>query len=62
MVLLTSETLYGRLAIFKPAAGKSDMNVEILTVLIAMLAGAIRVSTPFLLWPSANASPRNRGG
>ena len=49
VVLLTSETLYGRFSIFKPQGHEgSDMNDAVLTVLIAMLGGAIRVSTPFM--------------
>ena len=49
VVLLTSETLYGRFSIFKPRAGEGPhMNDAVLTVLIAMLGGAIRVSTPFM--------------
>ena len=49
VVLLTSETLYGRFSIFKPRAREGpDMSDAVLTVLIAMLGGAIRVSTPFM--------------
>ena len=48
-MLLTSETLYGRFSIFKPRAReRPNMSGDILTVLIAMLGGAIRVSTPFM--------------
>ena len=49
VVLLTSETLYGRFAIFRPAKRTGPhMNDAVVTVLIAMLGGAIRVSTPFM--------------
>ena len=47
IVLLTSETLYGRFAIFKPR-GRADGINPALIVLVAMLGGAIRVSTPFM--------------
>ena len=50
VVLLVSETFYGRFTL--PAAsqhGRPDMNgADLVTVLIAMLGGAIRVSTPFM--------------
>ena len=46
---------------FQPRAGSGArmMNRASLTVLIAMLGGAIRVSTPFLFVASASASPRS---
>ena len=49
VVLLVSETLYGRFSFFRPKAGDEmtdDSSLSI--VLLAMVAGAIRVSTPFL--------------
>ena len=49
IVLLISETLYGRFAIFRAGdAEGAHMNASLDIVLIAMLGGAIRVSTPFM--------------
>ena len=48
VVLLTSETLYGRFSIFKPTDANDGHDRGLLTVLVAMLGGAIRVSTPFM--------------
>ena len=48
VVLLTSETLYGRFAFFKPQSEGPHMNAALAIVLVAMLGGAIRVSTPFM--------------
>ena len=50
VILLASETLYGRFPIFQPAAGGGAhvTHAPLLTVLISLLGGAIRVSTPFM--------------
>ncbi len=47
VAILTSETLYGRIGWFQPQ-GHGLMEHAVGTVLIAMLAGSLRVSTPFL--------------
>jgi ABC-type uncharacterized transport system permease subunit len=48
LVILVSETFYGRFSIFKPKRRPMSDDTGLMTVLLAMFAGAIRVSTPFL--------------
>ena len=50
VTILVSETLYGRFRIFQPkgAGGMNETDLGLWTVVLAVLAGAIRVGTPFL--------------
>ena len=50
VVLLVSETFYGRIPFLQPKRGGGPhmSEAELFIVLIAMIGGAIRVSTPFM--------------
>ena len=63
VVLLVSETLYGRFAFFQPQQQETahDATHALVTVLIAMLGGAIRVSTPSCSWRSARCLTEKSG-